>query len=76
MPVVRQWRCHDVEDVALIPDDDDGPCPCPLCRGDVPDEIVERIMESAASQGETMTREEFLRWLDGIGREDLGTDQN
>jgi hypothetical protein len=69
MPVLRRWGRRDVEDVALIPDDDDGPCPCPLCREDVPDEIVAMIMESAAQKGTTMTKEEFLDWLDRVGRE-------
>ncbi|WP_162792243.1 hypothetical protein [Novosphingobium sp. P6W] len=49
-------------------DHDASPCSCPLCVDDVPEEIVARIKASAAAQGTTMTQEEFLAWLDGVGR--------
>ena len=49
----------------------DGPeaCTCPLCRDDPPQEIVERIMASAAQQGTSMSKKDFLLWLDRVGRE-------
>ena len=52
----------------MIPDEDDT-CACPLCVEPPPGEIVEMVMRSAASQGPAMTGEEFLEWLDGVGRE-------
>jgi len=53
-----------IAEAALMTDHhDDGPCPCPLCSGPIPEEIVERIMKSAASQGQTMSLEEFRTWL-------------
>ncbi len=43
---------------------EEGACGCPFCDGgEVPAEIVARIMESAASQGTRMSKEEFLLWL-------------
>jgi len=49
--------------------DEDAACRCPFCDGgEVPVEIVDMIVRSAASQGEAMTLEEFRAWLDGVGR--------
>ncbi len=49
---------------------EEGACGCPFCDGgEVPAEIVERIMQSAASQCEAMTLEEFRTWLHGVDRE-------
>lgn len=50
--------------------DDSEACTCPLCVHDVPAEIVERIMTSAAQRGTAMTKKDFLLWLDRVGRED------
>lgn len=41
-------------------------CDCFLCLDGVPDQIIERVKASAASQGAAMTREEFLAWLDAL----------
>ena len=38
---------------------------CPFCTGDVPAEIVDRIMKAAAGpMSEAMSAEEFRAWLD------------
>ncbi|WP_404482017.1 hypothetical protein [Novosphingobium sp. BL-52-GroH] len=47
----------------ILVDHDAAPCSCPLCVDDVPEEIVAKIMASAASQGTSMSKEEFLLWL-------------
>ena len=39
---------------------------CPFCTGDVPGDIVDRIMASAASQSRRMSAEDFLTWLAGL----------
>lgn len=45
---------------------DEEPCACALCSEDLPEEIVDQIMLSAATQGSAMTFEEFRAWLDGL----------
>ena len=65
---VEQDNCID----RSLSDDDEGACPCPLCREPPPTQIVEIITKSAALQGPTMTQEQFLILLDGIGREGAG----
>lgn len=45
---------------------------CPICIGDIPSDIVERIIRSAGQQGPRMSVEEFRRWLDGVGRDAAG----
>ncbi len=53
----------------MVSDEDDA-CNCPFCDGgEVPAEIVERIMTSAGQQGTTMTHAEFRVWLNGVGKE-------
>lgn len=47
--------------------DDDGHAECPICRDEVADEFVERVMAAAAQPGQVMTPEEFSVWLDSLG---------
>lgn len=50
--------------------DDEYDCTCPLCRSDVPKEVIAAIRAAAASpQGARMTGEEFRAWLSTVGRE-------
>lgn len=46
--------------------DDQDETSCPLCTGDLPGHIVDRIMVSAASQGRSMSREDFQTWLSAL----------
>jgi hypothetical protein len=47
---------------------DDEACGCPFCRGDVPQEIVERIKTAAAgAMSKRMTLDEFRVWLNTRG---------
>lgn len=49
----------------VIDDENNRPCPCPLCHPDVPQEVIAEIRAAAASpQGSRMTGEEFRAWLD------------
>lgn len=41
--------------------------PCAICRGDISNEFVERMKAVAVRPGRTMTAEEFIAWLDGLG---------
>lgn len=43
--------------------EDDAETSCPVCDGDIPDHIVDRIMTSAAQQGPRMSVEDFHKWL-------------
>lgn len=42
------------------------PCACALCAEDLPEETMDRLMLSAATQGPAMNREEFLSWLQSL----------
>jgi hypothetical protein len=44
-------------------DDDGTDEPCPICRGEVSPEFVERIKAAAAQPGQVMTIAEFNVWL-------------
>ena len=44
-------------------DDDGADEPCPICRGEVSPEFVERIKAAAAQPGQVMTIDEFNVWL-------------
>ena len=46
--------------------DDGTDEPCPICRGEMSDEFVERMQAAAAQPGRTMTAEEFFAWLDSL----------
>jgi hypothetical protein len=46
--------------------EDDHDDSCPICRGEMSDEFVERMQAAAAQPGRTMTAEEFLAWLDSL----------
>ena len=49
--------------------EDHDECACPFCRGDVPDEIVERIMKAAAGpMSPVMSLEEVRSWLYSLDR--------
>ncbi len=47
--------------------DNEGHADCPICRGEMSDEFVERMQTAAAQPGRSMTAEEFIAWLDGLG---------
>lgn len=50
--------------------DDEYDCTCPLCRPNVPEEVIAQIRAAAASpQGSRMTSEEFRAWLSAVGRD-------
>jgi hypothetical protein len=55
----------------LLTAEDHDETSCPFCTGNVAPDIIEMIMESAASQMTRMSIEEFRRSLDGSGRDAL-----
>lgn len=46
--------------------DDHGAGSCPICRGDVSSDFVERIKAAAVHLGGCMTIDEFKLWLQDI----------
>ena len=46
--------------------DDHGDCSCPICRGEVSDELVAMIEKAAAQPGRAMTIDQFEAWLDDL----------
>jgi hypothetical protein len=54
--------------------DDNGHADCPICRDEVADEFVKRVMAAAAQPGQVMTAEEFTMWLDGLDAAPTGSD--
>jgi len=44
----------------MFEDHDEG---CPICRGELPQDIVETVLISAATQGARMSADEFRVWL-------------
>lgn len=68
-------RGHDAGDMentlameasSIMDQNEDDSCGCSLCVGDVPDQIVEQAMASAAHQGPPMSAAEFRQWLDAF----------
>lgn len=47
-------------------DDDEADEPCPICRGEMSSEFVERMKAAAAQPGRRMTAKEAIEWLDSL----------
>jgi hypothetical protein len=61
--LVQHEGLIEMDDSHAHDNDDNGDKGCPICDGELSDELVQEIL-SAESTGETWTREEYLALLE------------